>query len=127
MPPTHPELPAAVEHAVLLRGRARAKAGGLDAARYASRYAALTDLSLRLAGMGWRNVLCDTAFVARGGEGAPADGDLDVLAARWPGWHPRLAEFLMQDPVGALREELSRRHANIDGEPPQAELDFSGA
>lgn len=127
MPPRHPELPAAVAHAVLLRGNARKRTGGPDGASFGSWYAALVDLSLRLAGMGWRNVLCDTAFVARGGEGVPADGDLDVLAARWPGWHPRLAEFLMQDPVGALREELSRRHANIDGEPPQAELDFSGA
>lgn len=127
MPPRHPELPAAVAHAVLLRGSARKRAGGPDGASFGSWYAALVDLSLRLAGMGWRNVLCDTAFVARGGEGVPADGDLDVLAARWPGWHPRLAGFLMQDPVGALREELSRRHANIDGEPPQAELDFSGA
>ena len=124
MPPRHPELPAAVAHAVLLRGSARKRTGGLDGASYGSWYAALVDLSLRLAGMGWRNVLCETAFVARGGEGSPADGDLDVLAARWPAWHPRLAEFLMQDPVAALRDELSRRHANIDGAQPQAELAF---
>jgi len=124
MPPRHPELPAAVAHAVLLRGSARKRTGGLDGASYGSWYAALVDLSLRLAGMGWRNVLCETAFVARGGEGTPADGDLDVLAARWPGWHPRLAEFLMQDPVAALRDELSRRHATIGDGQAQAELAF---
>lgn len=124
MPPRHPELPAAVAHAVLLRGSARKRTGGLDAASYGSWYAALVDLSLRLAGMGWRNVLCETAFVARGGEGAPADGDLDALAARWPAWHPRLANFLMQDPLAALREELSRREAGVGGGPPQAELAF---
>ena len=124
MPPRHPELPAAVAHAVLLRGSARKRTGGLDGTSYGSWYAALVDLSLRLAGMGWRNVLCETAFVARGGEGAPADGDLDVLAARWPAWHPRLAEFLMQDPVAALRDELSRRHATIDDGQAQAELAF---
>lgn len=124
MPPRHPELPAAVAHAVLLRGSARKRTGGLDAASYGSWYAALVDLSLRLAGMGWRNVLCETAFVARGGEGAPADGDLDVLAARWPAWHPRLAGFLMQDPLAALRAELSRRHAGIGDAQPQAELAF---
>nr|MDQ2703362.1 glycosyltransferase [Pseudomonadota bacterium] len=109
---------------VLLRGSARKRTGGLDGASYGSWYAALVDLSLRLAGMGWRNVLCDTAFVARGGEGMPADGDLDVLAARWPAWHPRLAEFLMQDPVAALREELSRRHSGIGDAQAQAELAF---
>ena len=124
MPPRHPELPAAVAHAVLLRGSARKRTGGLDAASYRSWYAALTDLSLRLAGMGWRNVLCETAFVARGGEGAPADGDLDALAARWPAWHPRLASFLMQDPLAGLREELSRREAGVGGGQPQAELAF---
>ena len=78
MPPLHPELPAAVDHALALRGSARRRAGGLDAASFGSRYAALIDLSLRLSGLGWRNALCETAFVARGGEGGPADGDLDA-------------------------------------------------
>jgi hypothetical protein len=124
MPPHHPELPSAVAHAVLLRGSARSRAGGVDAASYASWYAALADLSLRLAGMGWRNALCETAFVARGGEGAPADGDLDLLAARWPAWHARLAEFLIQDPLRPMREELASRERLIDPPLPQAEFAF---
>lgn len=114
MPPQHAELPAAVDHAFALRGRARQRAGGLDAASYASCYAALIDLSLRLSGLGWRNVLCETAFVARGGEGGPADGDLDVLAARWPAWHARLAGFLMDDPLHAVRAALVERHRDCD-------------
>jgi len=126
MSPHHPELPSAAPHAVLLRGSARAKAGGVDAASYASWYAALADLSLRLAGMGWRNALCETAFVARGGEGAPADGDLDLIAGRWPAWHARLAEFLMQDPLRAMREELVRRERAVDPPLPQTEFAFPG-
>lgn len=121
MSPVHPELPAAIDHAVFIRGRARARAGGLDAASYASSYAALIDLSLRMAGMGWRNVLCETAFVARGGEGGPAEGDLDALAARWPAWPPRLARFLMQDPARALRSALAQRLLGVDP-PSQHEL-----
>lgn len=108
LPPHHPELPAAVNHAVFLRGSARRKAGGLDAASYASWYAALVDLSLRMAGLGWRNVLCETAFVARGGEGLPLGDDIEILAARWPAWHARLAQFLMQDPLHALRASLGQ-------------------
>jgi hypothetical protein len=108
LPPHHPELPAAVNHAVFLRGSARRKAGGLDAASYASWYAALVDLSLRMAGLGWRNVLCETAFVARGGEGLPSGEDIEILAARWPAWHARLAQFLMQDPLHALRASLGQ-------------------
>lgn len=111
MPHAAPELPAAVSHAVLLRGAARQRVGGLDAAGYRSWHAALTDFSLRLAGLGWRNVLCEAAYVARVGEGRLAEGDMDMLAARWPDWHARLASFLMRDPLFVLRERLAERLA----------------
>lgn len=113
LPPHHPELPAAVNHAVFLRGSARLKAGGLDASSYASWYAALVDLSLRMAGLGWRNVLCETAFVARRGEGMPLGDDIETLSVRWPGWHARLAQFLMQDPLHTLRAALGNAFDNI--------------
>lgn len=122
MSPRHPELPAAVDHAVALRASARQRAGGLDAASYASWYAALIDLSLRLSGLGWRNALCETAFVARGGEGGAAEGDLAALAVRWPDWHARLAHFLMDDPLHALRARLVQAHAQVDPPLPQREL-----
>jgi len=32
--------------------------------------------------------------------------DVEVLGARWPTWHARLAQFLMQDPLHALRGQL---------------------
>ena len=122
MPPVHPELPAAVGHAVALRGSARKRVGGLDAASYGSWHAALVDLSLRLAGLGWRNALCESAYVARGGEGLPFEGDMDALAARWPAWHARLAHFLMDDPVRALREDLHAAIARVGPPAPQREL-----
>ncbi|MDI9238782.1 glycosyltransferase [Lysobacter sp. LF1] len=122
MPALHPELPAAVSHAVLLRGTARRRAGGLDASSYGSWYAALIDLSLRLAGLGWRNVLCDTAFVGRREEGMPYDGDMDALAARWPDWHARLAHYLMQDPLRGSRAQLANLLDNIGPPEPQRDL-----
>jgi hypothetical protein len=122
LPPLHPELPSAVAHAVAIRGNARRRAGGLDRASYGSWYAALVDLSLRLSGLGWRNVLCETAFVARGGEGIPADGDFDVLAARWPGWHARVAGFLMDDPLHAQRAQLTDAYIHVGPALPQREL-----
>lgn len=118
MPPLHPELPSAGCHAVALRGHARRKAGGLDASSYGSWYAALIDLSLRMAGLGWRNVLCETAFVARPREGMPFDGDMDALATRWPAWHARLAEFLMGDPLHGARERLQALYdEQLPGDP----------
>lgn len=122
LPPTHPDLPAAVGHAVLVRGTAYARAGGVDAASFRSWYAALTDLSLRLSGLGWRNVLCETAFVLRDGEGRPVDGDMDRLSVRWPAWHARLAQCLMDDPVRGLRTRLGDALAALDRGSPQADL-----
>ncbi|MET0655358.1 MAG: glycosyltransferase [Pseudoxanthomonas sp.] len=122
MPPLHPELPSAVNHAVALRGSARQRAGGLDKSSYASWYAALIDLSLRMSGLGWRNALCETAFVARGGEGKPADGDMDTLNVRWPAWHARLANFLMQDPLREPRDRLAALYAETGSPEPQREL-----
>jgi hypothetical protein len=106
MPLLQPELPSAVTHAVLIRGSARRRAGGLDIHSYHSWYAALVDLSLRMSGLGWRNVLCDNAFVGRQQEGRLAEGDMDVLANRWPTWTARLAGFLMDDTLRAHRELL---------------------
>ena len=122
MPPLHPELPAAVDHALALRGSARRRAGGLDAASFGSRYAALIDLSLRLSGLGWRNALCETAFVARGGEGLPFDGDMDTLNARWPAWNARVAHFLMRDPLRETREHLSSLYVEAGAPERQREL-----
>src|SRR6185437_2515844 len=89
LPSLHPELPSAVTHAVLVRANARRRAGGLDTESYLGWNAALVDLSLRMAGLGWRNVLCENAFVSRASEAPSRDGDLEALAARWPGWVPR--------------------------------------
>lgn len=122
LPPLHPELPAAGTHAVLLRGAARVRAGGLDAASYRSWYAALVDLSLRLSGLGGRNVLCETAFVLREREDAPADGDTERLAVRWPAWHARLGHFLMDDPLRGVRDALATQLRTAPAEPPQRDL-----
>ena len=126
LPAQHPELPAAVGHGVLLRGSARGRAGGLDPSSYGSWYAALIDLSLRLSGLGWRNALCETAFVLRDAEGMPFDGDMDRLSVRWPAWHARLANFLMEDPLHGLRGQLAARLAELDAGSPQQDL-FAGA
>ncbi len=77
---------------------------------------------MRLSGLGWRNALCETAFVARGGEGLPGDGDMDAINARWPAWHARLANFLMEDPVRSLREQLTSLYLEAGAPEPQREL-----
>ncbi len=122
MPRLPPELPAAVTHAVLLRGSARERARGLDTASYGSWYAGLIDLSLRLSGLGWRNVLCESAFVARTAEGTATEGDMDRIAVRWPDWHARIAGFLMRDPLRGPRERLAGLLESIGPPEPQPDL-----
>ncbi len=117
-----PKLPSAVAHAVLLRGTARVAAGGVDGASFGSWYAALIDLSLRMAGLGGRNVLCDNAFVLRERESAPMPGDLDALAVRWPRWHAALADCLMHDPLQPQRQRLARALDVLEHLPPQPDL-----
>ncbi|MDE2408232.1 MAG: glycosyltransferase [Xanthomonadaceae bacterium] len=121
-PTDAPELPSAVAHAVLLRGTARVAAGGVDAASYGAWYAALIDLSLRMAGLGGRNVLCTTAFVLRERESTPMPGDLDALAVRWPNWHARLADCLMHDPFPEQRARLAQALEMLEQRPPQPDL-----
>ena len=124
MPPRYPELPSAVTHAVLVRGTARQRAGGLDADSYGGWSAALIDLGLRMAGLGWRNVLCETAFVARADEGGHAPGDLEALASRWPAWTPRLADVRMHDPLRAAREDQQLGYQRA--RTPKAQGDLFG-
>lgn len=107
-------LPAAVEHASLLRGPLRRAVGGVDGTSFVSWYAALIDLSLRMQAFGGRSLLCPQAYVARAAEGRPADGDLDRLAARWPHWAAALATFLMDDPAREARTEATAALARLD-------------
>lgn len=119
MPPV--TLPAAVDHCVLLRAGSVRRAGGIDATSHRSGYAALVELSLRLAANGGRVLLCTQAFVARDREGRPDEGDLDRIAARWPRWTADLAEFLMRDPAAdarrAVAEALARLEAGVARQP----------
>lgn len=120
--PLHLELPTAGTHAVMLRGTPRKRIGRLDGESFESWAAALTDYSLRLAAMGWRNALCESAFVVRDREPWHGEDDLDVLAVRWPTYRPRLAQFLMEDPLRETRLELQRLYDDAAGDSPQVDL-----
>lgn len=122
MPALHPELPSACAHAVLIRGKAYGKAGGVDDASFHSWPAALADLSLRLSGLGWRNALCETAFVARIHEPAVDGEDQEALIARWPAWHARMVQFLLEDPLKDARTLVLQKLLNLDARGPQPDL-----
>jgi GT2 family glycosyltransferase len=122
------ELPVAGAACVLVRRDALAALGGYDAATLGA--AAGDDFGCRAAAMGWRNVLCENAFVARLGDAVgagPGLGELPRLLARWPDYHERVARFLLDDPLRPLRERLAARIARLQRGGPQRTLFDWGA
>ena len=47
---------------------------------------------------------------------------MDALSVRWPAWHAQLANFLMDDPLRALRERMGDALVRLDSAPPQPDL-----
>ncbi|MEZ5456500.1 MAG: glycosyltransferase family 2 protein [Lysobacteraceae bacterium] len=120
--PTYPDLPTGVGFCMAIRRAAWDQVGGFDQATFGRGYGEENDFCLRVAGHGWRNVLCDNAFVAHEGgvsfssEGlAPGGENLARLVARYPDYNRRVAEFIMADPLRARREAVVARYHQLSG------------
>jgi len=127
--PSWPEIPAAAGFCMYVRRAALRQLGGFDAATFGIGGGEQDDFSLRAAAMGWRNVLCDTAYVVhRGGAsfGAldlPTDAhNLGRLLARWPGYHEQVARFLLDDPLRPHRARLQENLEALQRSGPQRDL-----
>jgi GT2 family glycosyltransferase len=112
-PPTYPELPTGVGFCLYIRRAALDALGDFDAATFGRGYGEENDFCRRAAGHGWRNVLCDNAFVAHVGNvsfGAlglgPGGGNAARLSARYPDYNRLVADFIAADPFRARREAI---------------------
>ena len=121
-PPGYPDLPTAVGFCMLIRRAALDALGDFDQATFGRGYGEENDFCLRVAGHGWRNVLCDNAFVAHeGGVSFSAEGlvpggeNLARLVSRYPDYNRRVAEFIMADPLRARREAVVARYHQLSG------------
>lgn len=128
-PPTYPELPTAVGFCMFVRRAALRQLGGFDAETFGLGYGEENDFCLRAAAMGWRNVLCDTAYVVHQGGAsfaplalAPGGDNLARLLARWPDYNERIARFIMADPLAPLRIRLLERLQALAASGPQRDL-----
>jgi len=121
--PQPPTLPAAAGPALLLRRAALRALGGLDAESYAG-WGALDDFCRRAEGLGWRNLLCPSAYVARGtgAESGTTFGDIERLQVRWPDFQERVARFILEDSLRGPRERLRARLAELSRRGPQGDL-----
>ena len=114
--PAFPELPTGVGFCMFVRRAALDRLGTFDAATFGRGYGEENDFCRRVAGHGWRNVLCDTAYVVHQGGASfsveghhPGGENLARLTARYPEYNRLVAEFIMDDPLTPLRERLAAR------------------
>ena len=115
-PGDYVELPTGVGFCMYVRRAMLQAIGGFDRATFGRGYGEENDLCFRAAAHGWRNVLCHTAYVGhRGGASFASEGhrpggeNLARLNARYPAYNRIIAEFIMHDPLRALRERFAAR------------------
>ena len=131
--PGYPELPTGVGFCMYVRRALLDAIGEFDEATFGRGYGEENDLCRRAAGHGWRNVLCDDAYVAhRGGASfgptghQPGGENLARLAARYPNYNALVAEFILRDPLAPLRERIAAALDAVTREPASGAADRQG-
>jgi len=111
--PTYPDLPTAVGFCMFIRRACLEAIGDFDAETFGRGYGEENDFCRRAAAAGWRNVLCDDAYVVHlGGRSFAATGhrpggeNLRRLVERYPDYEERVADFIRRDPIASRREAL---------------------
>jgi GT2 family glycosyltransferase len=127
--PEFPELPTGVGFCMFVRRAALDVLGDFDQATFGRGYGEENDFCLRAAAHGWRNVLCDSAYVGhQGGASFAAQGhhpggeNLLRLNARYPEYNERVAQFILRDPLRPLRDRLAQCLATRRRDPAQGAL-----
>lgn len=115
-PPEYPDLPTGVGFCLFIRGEALRQLGPFDT-RFGHGYGEENDFCMRARVAGWRNVLCDDAYVVHlGGRSFREFGlkpkNQDAMArirARYPDYEALVAAFIRADPLAPRRELIRRR------------------
>jgi O-antigen biosynthesis protein len=108
--PSYPDLPTGVGFCFYIK-RTLIDAIGVFDPVFGLGYGEENDFCMRAAGAGFRNVLCDDAFVVhRGGSsfgakrGELAERNMAILLARHPQYLDVVRDYIAADPLGPLRE-----------------------
>ncbi len=115
--PTYPELPTGVGFCLYIRHETLDAIGAFDPV-FGLGYGEENDFCMRAAAAGYRNVLCDDAFVLHMGGSSFGDKRRDlaqrngeILVERHPTYDTLVREFITADPLRPLRElALSHYH-----------------
>lgn len=109
--PTYPELPTGVGFCMYIRRELIQGIGVFDEAAFGRGYGEENDFCVRGFRAGWRNVLCDDAFVLHTGarsfsadKAALAAANLRTLCARHPHYEAMVRDYVARDPLRPLRD-----------------------
>lgn len=107
------DLPTAVGFCMWIRRAALETVGYFDEVAFGRGYGEENDFSQKAIANGWRNVLCDAAFVAHlGGAsfsplGLKPNGEaLDIIKQRYPNYIDDVMRFIRNDPLKVRRKEI---------------------
>lgn len=121
--PSYPELPTGVGFCLYVR-RSLIDAIGVFDLAFGRGYGEENDFCMRAAAAGYRNVLCDDAFVLHTGErsfrGEKAQlgvRNMALLLERHPRYLDLVRDFIARDPIRALRLAAETRLAIASGAP----------
>ena len=113
--PGYPEIPTAVGFCMYIRRSVLDQIGLFDAATFGWGYGEENDFCMRAKAAGYRNVLCDDAYVVHLGNQSfaelglqPGGENLQRLLQRYPHYNELIADFIQRDPLRARRDELIR-------------------
>jgi len=121
--PTYPDLPTGVGFCFYIRRTLIDAIGGFDPA-FGLGYGEENDFCLRAAAAGYRNVLCEDAFVLHFGGGSfgdkraeLAERNMALLLERHPGYLDLVRGYIAADPLRPLRELALTQHRVLTGAP----------
>ena len=108
--PSYPDLPTGVGFCMYIRRETLDAIGAFDPV-FGLGYGEENDFCMRAAAAGYRNVLCDDAFVLHTGGGSFGDKRSDlarrngaILVERHPSYDALVRDFIAADPLRPLRE-----------------------
>lgn len=122
--PCYPDLPTGVGFCFYVRRALIDAIGPFDPA-FGAGYGEENDFCMRAHAAGFRNVLCDDAFVLHTG-GRSFEGarerlgvrNMALLLERHPAYLDVVREFIARDPLAALREAARTAHDRLHGPRP---------
>jgi GT2 family glycosyltransferase len=111
--PQYPELPTAVGFCMAISKRAIRRLGLFDEQIFGRGYGEENDFCMRAEQSGFRNVLCDDAYVVHHGNASfgplglkPDAGSMQRLLAKHPGYQEKITEFIRTNPLAPRRQEI---------------------